>query len=59
MFFFQLFKKKTFESKNLEIQLVSGRWQLGGKLYVELFGAEKRIFEVLLTVEQILKKYNL
>ena len=59
MSFFQLFKKRTFESKNLEIQLVSGRWQLGGKLYGELFGGERRIFEVLLAVEQICKKYNL
>jgi len=59
MSFFLLFKKRTFETKNLEIQLVLGRWQLGGKLYGELFGGEKRIFEVQLAFIQICKKYNL
>jgi hypothetical protein len=59
MSFFQFLKKRTFDTKNLEIQLVLGKWQLDGKAYSELFGPERQIFEVLLAVEQICKKYNL
>lgn len=43
----------------MEIQLLNGKWQMNGKTYFELLGVEKQIFEVLLAVEQIMKKYNL
>lgn len=43
----------------MDVQLVNGKWTLNGKMYHELFGAEKRIFEVLIAVKQIIRKYNL
>jgi hypothetical protein len=43
----------------MEIQLINGKWLMNGKAYTDLHGFEKQIFEVLLAVERIMKKYNL
>lgn len=43
----------------MEVQLVNGRWMLNNKMYNELCGGEKRLFEVILAFKGICKKYNL
>lgn len=37
----------------MEVVIINGKWTLNNKTYAELYGRERRIFEVLMAIKQV------